>query len=119
MDLSLKAFKEIKELEYIEDLKDYNLPFDTCIVIVPKISQKTEAGVIKSPQVVEEEMKEISRKPALCVKVGKTELNLKEGDKVYAIAEFRVLVTRFIKNALEEDFMMFLLPIREIAYYTR
>lgn len=128
-DLSIKSFKELKELEYVEDIVDYEIQTDCCLVVLPKISERTANGVLKGQDAINEEIKELVRKPGIVVKVngitGKPSIgsipsiSLEVGDKVYLIAEPRILMQRIVKNALEEELFMYLVPLREIAYFRK
>lgn len=120
IEATKKSLKELKSLEYVEDLTEYFIPKETLLCVFPHVSAKTDTGVIKGESAMDKETKDLVRKPALVVKVNTTiETDLTVGSKVFLINEARVLASRMVKNALEENIMLYLVPIREIAYWTK
>lgn len=80
MEISKKEFLKEEELCYVEDLKNYNLSNDIVIIAIPSVESKTEAGVIKSEEVVKAEEEDIYKRPFMVIKINEDN-NIKVGNE--------------------------------------
>lgn len=114
VNLSKESFNSFKGIESIEDFKDYNVKKGVVVLAYPQVSEKTNAGLVKSAEVIKQEEIEVFKKPLLVIGVGDNDEEIAIGKRVYIKNATKPIQAIPIKNALDEIFITFYVYMSDI-----